>query len=101
MMAAFLKPLVRNCAMRKLMTLCCAVLLALAPVAAHAATDVSGTWTGSIAAPGGGGGGGDFQISFTFKVDGGKLTGTVQAAQGGQGDPIAISDGKVDGDKVS
>jgi hypothetical protein len=84
--------------MRKLMIACCAILLALTPVAAHAATDISGIWTGSIQAPDGGG---DFQISFTFKVDGGKLTGTVEAAQGGQGDPIAISDGKVDGDKVS
>lgn len=81
--------------MRKLMIACCAVLLALAPVAAHAATDVSGTWTGSMQAPDGGG---DFQISFTFKVDGGKLTGTVQ---GDQGDPIALNDGKVDGDKIS
>jgi hypothetical protein len=79
--------------MRKLMIACCAMLLVLAPAAAHAATDVSGTWTGSFQ-----GGDGDFQVSFTFKVDGGKLTGTVQ---GDQGDPIAISDGKVDGDKVS
>jgi len=83
--------------MRKLMTLCCAALLTLAfvPVAAHAAADVSGNWTGEIKGPDGGNG---FQITFTFKVDSGKLTGSVQGAQG---DPIAISDGKVDGDKIS
>ena len=79
--------------MRKLMIACCAVLLMLTPAVAHAATDVSGTWTGAFK-----GGDGDFQVSFTFKVDGGKLTGTVQ---GDQGDPIALNDGKVDGDKIS
>jgi hypothetical protein len=62
---------------------------------ALAATDVSGTWTGELNGPNGGSG---FQISFTFNQDGAKLTGTVQGAQG---DPIAISEGKVDGDKIS
>jgi hypothetical protein len=38
-----------------------------------------------------------FTISFTFKQDGAKLTGSVA---GPQGDPIAITDGKIDGDKI-
>jgi hypothetical protein len=81
--------------MRKLLSVCCALLvtLALAPPAAHAATDASGIWTGSMQT-----GGGDFQLTFTFKVDGDKLTGTVQ---GEQGEPFAISNGKVDGDKIT
>lgn len=81
--------------MRKLFSLCLAAVLTLtlAPLAAHAATDLTGTWTGSMDA-----GGGDMQLTFTFKQDGSTLTGSVQ---GPQGDPIAISNGKVDGDKVT
>jgi len=78
--------------MKKLLCGCAALLMALSTVTAFAA-DVTGTWTGEM-----GGGNGGFQISFTFKQDGPKLTGTVQ---GPQGDPIAISEGKVDGDKIS
>ncbi len=59
------------------------------------AADISGAWSGQMAGPGGGDG---FALSFTFKQEGMTLTGTVA---GPQGDPIAISDGKVDGDKVS
>jgi hypothetical protein len=44
------------------------------------------------------GGQGGFQLSFTFQQVGAKLTGTVQAAQG---EPVAISEGKIDGDKIS
>lgn len=86
--------------MRKLFSLCLAAVftLALTPLTAHAATDVTGTWTGSVQAPGGGGGGGDFQLTFTFKQDGATLTGNVT---GGQGDPLPIANGKVDGDKIS
>jgi hypothetical protein len=72
-----------------------AVLVALLWAGAAWATDVSGTWTGQMAGPDGSGG---FEISFTFKQAGDKLTGTVQ---GPQGDPIEITDGKVDGDKIS
>ena len=81
--------------MKKLLFACAALMMALTPITARAATDVSGTWTGAFAGPNGGGG---FQISFTFKQDGTKLTGTVQGAQG---EPMAISEGKVDGDKIS
>ena len=39
-----------------------------------------------------------YRLTFTFKQDGAKLTGTVQ---GPEGDPIEISNGKVDGNKIS
>jgi hypothetical protein len=81
--------------MKMLLYVCAALMMALTPVTALAATDVSGTWTGDLKTPDGSTG---FAISFTFKQDGAKLTGSVQ---GPQGDPIAISDGKIDGDKVT
>ena len=81
--------------MKKLLCACAALIMAFTTGSALAATDVTGTWTGEFSGPNGGNG---FQISFTFKQDGTKLTGTVQGAQG---DPIAISEGKVDGDKIS
>lgn len=55
-----------------------------------AAPDFAGKWTASV----------DQQmISFDFKVDGGKLTGTIEnsAAPG----PVEIKDGKIEGDKIS
>ena len=79
--------------MRKSTFVFSAILMASSAIAALAA-DVSGAWTGQMGGPNGGG----FQISFTFKQEGMKLTGSVA---GPQGDPIAISDGKVDGDKVA
>ena len=87
--------------MRKLFSLCLAAVLsfALTPLHALAATDVTGTWTGSIQMDGGGGGGGgDMALTFTFKQSGAVLTGSVN---GGQGDPLTISNGKIDGDKIS
>ena len=81
--------------MNKLLSVCAALVLALAPIAALAATDVSGPWTGQVKGPDGNN---DFQLSFTFKQDGPKLTGTVQWPQG---DAIAISESKIDGDKIS
>jgi len=58
------------------------------------AADVTGSWTGDSAMPDGS----SFQLSFTFKQDGAALTGTIQ---GPQGDAIDITDGKVDGNKIS
>jgi hypothetical protein len=66
-------------------------LFALASLVAFGA-DISGKWTGE----GAGGRGGP--QTFTFKADGAKLTGTVE---GGRGGPAEISNGKIDGDKVS
>ena len=68
-------------------------LPALFAVAAFAA-DVTGTWTGQMGGPDGDGP----TMTFHFKQDGAKLTGTVD---GPQGDPLDIHDGKVDGDKIS
>jgi hypothetical protein len=70
-----------------------AILMACSAITALAA-DVSGAWTGQMGGPNGGG----FQISFTFKQEGMKLTGSVA---GPQGESVAITDGKVDGDKVA
>ncbi len=58
------------------------------------AADVTGTWTAEAAAPDGS----TFQLTFTFKQDGTKLTGTVQ---GSMGEPLEITNGKIDGDKFS
>jgi len=79
--------------MKKLLRLCSALAMTLTAATALAA-DVTGTWTGSMQTPDGN----DFQLTFTFKQDADKLTGTVQ---GPQGDPIDISNGKVDGDKFT
>src|SRR5580704_14284771 len=69
-----------------------AILLALLAVAAWA-TDITGTWVGSIS-----GGGGDFSLTYTFKQAGDKFTGSVT---GPQGDPLPLTDCKLDGDKIS
>ena len=58
-----------------------------------AAADFAGTWKGSIETPNGA-----MENTFVFKVDAGKLTGTVAMGQFGE---AALSDGKVDGDAIS
>lgn len=75
--------------MKKLISLC--ALFALTTIMAFAA-DVTGTWKGE-ANPNGKGG----PPTFTFKMDGSALTGTTT----GRGGDVAISNGKVDGDKIS
>ena len=79
--------------MKTLLSLCAALVLALSAANARA-TDISGTWAAEMTMPDGN----SFQLQFTFKLDGEALTGTIL---GPQGDPIAISDGKVTGDKLS
>ncbi|HEV2464124.1 MAG TPA: hypothetical protein VGT04_09985 [Acidobacteriaceae bacterium] len=59
-----------------------------------AATDVTGNWTADMTTPDGN----SFALTFVFKQDGTKLTGTVQ---GPEGDPLAIDNGKVDGDHIT
>ena len=68
------------------------VLSAILSLAAFAA-DITGEWTGNMQM-------GDqaFPLSYAFKVDGAKLTGTVT---GPQGDPLEIKEGKISGDKIS
>lgn len=56
------------------------------------AADINGRWEGSMSGPNG-----DIQIGFNFKVDGTKLTGTVESPNG----DIPIEDGKVEGDHLS
>jgi len=77
--------------MQRRTLLICAILLVVTGMAAWAA-DVTGVWTGTIS-----GGDGDYALTYTFKQDGQKLTGTVT----GPTDPIEIQGGKVEGDKIS
>jgi hypothetical protein len=57
------------------------------------AADISGNWSGTIQM-----GDNPFTLTYAFKQDGEKLTGTVT---GPQGDPLPLNDGKVVGDKLS
>ena len=60
---------------------------------AAAAADVTGKWRAEFTTPDGT----QRVNTFTFKVDGGKVTGTVAGAQ----DETPIKDGKVSGDTLS
>jgi hypothetical protein len=79
--------------MKKLLCVCAGLAMALSAAVALAA-DVTGTWTADSTGPNGD----SYPLTFTLKQDGAKLTGTVQ---GPQGDPIDISNGKVDGNSIS
>jgi hypothetical protein len=57
------------------------------------AADVTGKWTGDVP----GRGGEAMPSTFTFKVDGEKLTGTMTGPQG----DLPIQDGKISGDNLS
>jgi hypothetical protein len=80
--------------MRRLFCVCAALAMTLSAATAMAA-DVTGTWTGEVKGPDGSA---SFQLTFTFKQDGTTLTGSVLVPQG---DPIPISNGKVDGNKFT
>lgn len=84
--------------MKTWLGLCAGLVLGLlathAAPTVFAATQVTGDWTAQMQTPNG-----DMTLTFHFKQDGDKLTGTVEPSMGG--DPIAISNGKVDGDKLS
>ena len=80
--------------MKKLLCLCAALMMAFTAASAFAASDVTGTWTGNMVGPNGD----SMPITFTFKQDGVKLTGSVASPMG---DPSEITEGKVDGDKIS
>src|SRR5215831_12117280 len=66
--------------------------LLIITVTAYAA-DVDGTWAGTVQGPMG-----DIPVSFTFKADGAKLTGTTL---GFDGSPVPIMDGKIDGNTIT
>jgi hypothetical protein len=65
----------------------CAVFAGLA-----LAADISGNWSGTMQA-----GDSPVPLTFAFKQDGEKLTGTVT----GPGGPLELNEGKVVGDKVT
>ena len=68
-------------------------LLLLALSAGALAADISGKWSGDVP----GRGGDTTPATFTFKVDGDKLTGTMKGSQG----ELPLQEGKVAGDQVS
>ncbi len=71
-----------------------ALLLGLLLCCAPAfAAGVDGDWSGSLDTPNG-----PVQISYSFKADGGTLTGSTT---GPDGSKLPIKDGKVDGNKIS
>jgi hypothetical protein len=78
----------------KTLAIFCAAMGLMLTAANARAVDVTGAWTADSTMPDGS----TFQLTFTFKQDGAALTGTVE---GPQGDAIAISDGKVEGNKIS
>lgn len=69
------------------------VVLCLAFAGVLAAADVSGKWVAQVP----GRDGATQETTFNFKVSGSSLTGTMVNPRG----ESAISDGKIDGDKVS
>ena len=58
-----------------------------------AAAALDGTWAGSVGGPQG-----EFPVSFTFKADGAKLTGSTMSFDG---TPVPIKDGKIDGNNIA
>ncbi|HEY1898462.1 MAG TPA: hypothetical protein VGG49_01565 [Steroidobacteraceae bacterium] len=70
------------------------LLLGLLLVAAPAfAANVDGDWSGSLDTDNG-----PVQLSYTFKADGAKLSGTTTGPDGAK---LTIKNGKVDGDNIS
>ena len=76
----------RNCIVSSVL-----ILLVLAGVAL--AADITGNWSGNMSF-----GDNQFTLSYAFKQDGAKLTGTVT---GPDGNSLPLVDGKVDGDTVT
>jgi hypothetical protein len=83
---------VRIAAMTRRIVLGMAVLSVMFAALALAA-DISGSWTGAMSM-----GDNQFSLTYTFKVDGEKLTGSVGTPQG---DSLPLIDGKITGDKLS
>jgi hypothetical protein len=67
-------------------------MLILLAAAVAAAADVDGSWQGTVNGPNG-----DLTITFHFKAEGTALTGSVETPNG----ETPISDGKIDGNKIS
>jgi hypothetical protein len=79
--------------MKTLLSICAALAMALGATAMRAA-DITGNWSAEMNMPDGN----SMPLTFTFKQDGAKLSGTVQSQQGGTMD---ISNGKIDGAKFT
>lgn len=79
--------------MKFLLSICTALAIALGTTNMRAA-DITGTWSAQMTSPDGN----SFQLTFTFKQDGAKLTGNVQSPMG---DPTEITNGKIDGNKFT
>ena len=75
------------------MKLLSTALLLMAITTAAYGADVDGKWTGTFSGPGG-----EMPLSFTFKADGAKLTGTTLGLDGMD---VPIKDGKIDGNNIS
>ncbi len=70
-------------------------LLVVSSMAAIAiAADLDGRWEGKVSLPGGGD---EMAIVFIFKVDGEKLTGSIESPMG----PKEIANGKIKGDEFT
>jgi hypothetical protein len=69
-----------------------ALILVILSGAALAA-DISGNWSGTMSM-----GDNQFTLTYTFKQEGGNLSGSVVTPQG---DSLPLTEGKVDGDKIS
>ena len=68
--------------------LICAIVVGAFAVVA----DLNGKWVGQVSMQGN-----DIPLTYTFKVDGDKLTGVAESSYG----PSAIENGKVKGDSIS
>lgn len=79
--------------MKRPISLCAALAIVLSAATALAA-DLTGTWSGQMP----GQNGDTFHISYTFRQDGAKFTGSVKSPHG---DDIEITDGTIDGNKLS
>ncbi len=69
------------------------LLILLAAAIALPAADVTGKWKAEMPGPGGA----TREVTFTFKVEGDKLTGSMTTPRGER----EISEGKVSGDQIS
>lgn len=79
--------------MKEFLAICAALVLTLGAAKAMAA-DVTGSWTTTMQAQDGS----TVPLTFTFKQDGASVTGSVASPMG---DPLPITNGKVDGDKLT
>ncbi|AYQ36322.1 hypothetical protein [Runella sp. SP2] len=73
-------------------TLFFSLILSIASLVAMAQNPIDGNWKGSRETPNG-----TFEVNYTFKVEGDKLTGTWKTQFG----EATIEEGKVEGKKIS